>query len=67
MDYGSGGQWRETAMVQLWGSVQNRLEREDGATMVEYAIMLVLIAAVSMLIITTIGTDIRGIFDSVDF
>jgi Flp pilus assembly pilin Flp len=54
-------------VVQLWGSVQNRLEREDGATMVEYAIMLVLIAAVSMLIITTIGTDIRGIFDSVDF
>ena len=48
-------------MSKLWKMVQATIGEEDGATMVEYAIMVVLIAAVSMLIITTIGTDLRDI------
>ncbi len=37
---------------------------ERGATMVEYAIMLALIATVSMVVITTIGQDVLGAFAS---
>lgn len=37
---------------------------EQGATMVEYGIMVALIAAVSIVIITTIGTDVLAMFTS---
>ena len=53
--------------MRIWELLATRFEREDGATMVEYAIMLVLIAAISMAIITTIGLDVRGLFESADF
>jgi len=35
---------------------------EQGATMVEYAIMVALIATVSIVVITTIGQDLLGAF-----
>jgi pilus assembly protein Flp/PilA len=40
--------------------------RDDGATMVEYAIMLALIAAVSIGIVTILGTAIQGLFSNVN-
>jgi pilus assembly protein Flp/PilA len=55
------------AMMKMWGSVQTRIVREDGATMVEYAIMVALIAAVSMLAITALGIKVGALFDSVNF
>ena len=54
-------------MMQLWIGIQTRIEREDGATMVEYAIMLALIAAVSMLAITALGIKVNVLFESVNF
>ena len=54
-------------MMNLWGSVLTRIERENGATMVEYAIMLALIAAVSMLAITAVGIKVGALFESVNF
>ena len=51
-------------MMQMWGRLWKRLGREDGATMVEYSVMVVLIAAASIVIITTIGTDVRDLFES---
>ena len=54
-------------MMKHWDSVKNLLVREDGATMVEYAIMLGLIAAVSMLAITAIGISVNDLFESVNF
>lgn len=44
-----------------------RFVRDDkGATMVEYAIMVALIAAISIAVITLIGTDVQGAFQSVE-
>lgn len=38
------------------------LHSEEGATMPEYAIMVVLIAAVCVLIVSAIGVDVRSLF-----
>lgn len=42
------------------------LKDEDGATMVEYALMVALIAAVVMGIVTTLGLSISGMFSDVN-
>jgi pilus assembly protein Flp/PilA len=39
---------------------------EEGATMVEYALMLALIAVVSILIITSLGGHVKDQYTSVD-
>lgn len=39
---------------------------EEGATMVEYALLLALIAVVSILIITSLGTKVQTTFTSAD-
>ncbi len=42
-----------------------RLMCDDrGATMVEYAVMAVLIAAVCISVVVTLGTKVSGLFDS---
>ncbi|MDG3004752.1 Flp family type IVb pilin [Paludisphaera mucosa] len=47
-------------------SFLNRLvSEEDGATMVEYALMVALIAVVVMGAVTTLGTALSGKFDTV--
>lgn len=33
-------------MVQIWSFIQSRFHRESGATMIEYALILVVIAVV---------------------
>jgi pilus assembly protein Flp/PilA len=38
---------------------------EDGATMVEYSVMIALIAAVCIGIVTTLGTQVQAAFQSV--
>ena len=45
----------------------NRLTRkQEGATMVEYAIMVGLIAVVSILVVTAIGLDVKRVFGIID-
>lgn len=39
---------------------------EEGATMVEYALMLALIAVVCILVITALGGKVRDTFQNVD-
>lgn len=39
-------------------------KEDDGATMVEYGIMVALIAAVSVAIVTTLGISVRDTFTS---
>ena len=41
------------------------VKKETGATMVEYAIMVVLIAVVSIVIITGLGTEVSNTFNKV--
>lgn len=49
-------------MKQIASSVRSFLHDEEGATMVEYGIMIALIAAVCVGIITTVGTQIQAAF-----
>ena len=41
------------------------IRNEDGATMVEYALMVALIAAALITVVTTLGTAIKGQFTAV--
>ena len=49
-------------MRSFYQSVVRFLEREDGPTAVEYAVMLALIIAVCIAAITTLGTNANGVF-----
>jgi pilus assembly protein Flp/PilA len=40
-----------------------KMQDETGATMVEYALMLALIAVVCIIAVTTIGTNANAMFD----
>ena len=46
-------------------SVVNFLQREDGPTAVEYAVMLALIIVVCITAITTLGTNANSTFNTV--
>ena len=41
-----------------------QLGSDEGATMVEYGIMVALIAVVSILVVTELGLDVFGAFDN---
>jgi len=41
------------------------LRDDEGATMVEYGIMVALIAAVCILVITTLGTQVQAAFQTI--
>jgi pilus assembly protein Flp/PilA len=45
-------------LKQLW-------TEEEGATAVEYGLMVALIAAVIITVVTTIGTNLNTVFDTV--
>jgi pilus assembly protein Flp/PilA len=52
-------------MKNLMNSVVNFLQREDGPTAVEYAVMLALIIVVCITAITALGTNANKTFTSV--
>ena len=54
-------------MVQFFTYVQTVLSDEDGATMVEYAFMVTLIAMAAFLAVTAFGLGVRSLFDLVVF
>jgi pilus assembly protein Flp/PilA len=56
---------RSGFMRKLGQAVLDFLQREDGPTAVEYAVMLALIIAVCIGTITTLGTNANGTFNSV--
>ncbi|MDK1290989.1 MAG: Flp family type IVb pilin [Actinomycetota bacterium] len=50
-------------MLRLWTALQSRIVREEeGATMVEYALMVALIAIVAIAAVTLIGTNVTSKF-----
>jgi Flp pilus assembly pilin Flp len=64
-DIGPGGQRRYGVMMHMWGRVRNRLGREDGATMVEYGLVVTLIALVALLSVTALGEKVLSFFELV--
>ena len=61
-------------MLKLFIAAQNKLaslkkffsKKEEGASMVEYAVLLALITAAVIVAVTTLGTNILNIFDKVN-
>lgn len=46
-------------------SLMNLVRDDSGATLVEYGLLLALIAVVSIAILTTLGGQVKGMFTSV--
>jgi pilus assembly protein Flp/PilA len=54
-------------MSKLYAKVANFFNKnEEGATMVEYGLMVALIAAVCVGVVTTLGGSLQSIFTTVD-
>lgn len=54
-------------MLDLWVKFQNKMQADDeGASLVEYALLLVLIAVVAIVVITQVGKNTSGTFSKVN-
>lgn len=51
--------------LQLAAYLESRLRREEGATMVEYGLMVALIAVVALLAVTALGVNVSGKFQDI--
>ena len=54
-----------TGAQTWWGDFRTRVTEEGGATAVEYALMIALIAAVIIIAVTFIGKEANSKFNSV--
>jgi len=52
-------------MQKLAGSMRKLLVREEGATMVEYGLMVALIAVVCIAAVTLLGSSIKTVFTNI--
>jgi pilus assembly protein Flp/PilA len=52
-------------MSQMINSVRKFFGREEGATMVEYGLMVALIAVVCIIVVGLLGVGIQGMFQDV--
>jgi pilus assembly protein Flp/PilA len=52
-------------MTKVFKLLNEVRQHEDGVTMAEYAILIGLIAVVSITVIQTVGTDILAVFTAV--
>lgn len=57
----------QSRMAAMKESIKRFLQDEDGATMVEYAIMAAFIAAVCYATVSTLGIKVLALFTSVQF
>ena len=57
---------KENAMLDLWVKFQNKMAADEGASLVEYALLLVLIAVVAIVVITQVGENTSGTFSKVN-
>lgn len=53
-------------MLRAWIALQNRFTDDEGATLVEYALLLVLIAIVAIVALQALGGSVNQTFDDVD-
>ena len=52
-------------LVSFWNDITGKDEKEKGATMVEYGIMVALIAVIVMVAVGPLGLAIQGLFNQV--
>jgi len=53
------------ALYSLMHRIPTSLKKQEGATMVEYAIMVALIAVVAIAAVSLLGRNVSGTFNSV--
>jgi pilus assembly protein Flp/PilA len=49
----------------MFARVKKFFVRQEGATMVEYGLMLFLIAVACVIVVTTLGTTLKGVFNTI--
>lgn len=52
-------------MLALWTKVTSWIKEERGASIIEYALLVVLIALVALVAIQLAGRDVSGTFQSI--
>ena len=52
--------------LRFWLALRERVRREEGQALVEYALILALISVVSILVLEALGLDIKGVFKTVE-
>jgi pilus assembly protein Flp/PilA len=56
----------QSQILRVYAALAARLEREEGQALVEYALILALIAVVSILILQALGLNVSRVFNSVN-
>jgi len=56
----------QTQIFRAYTALVGRLEREEGQALVEYALILALIAVVSILILQALGLSVSRVFNKVN-
>jgi pilus assembly protein Flp/PilA len=51
---------------RFWFALRERIEREEGQALVEYALILALISIVSILVLEALGVDIKNVFRTIE-
>ena len=52
-------------MKKLLSSLKSLVSRDEGASMVEYGLLVALIAVVCLAAVTLLGTNVAAIFDQI--
>ena len=52
-------------MLRMWTAIQSRFNDDEGASLVEYALLVALIAVVAIVAVTTVGEAVSSNFDNV--
>lgn len=52
-------------MIRLWAAIQSRMASEEGASLVEYALLVALIAVVAIAAIQFVGTNVSENFKEI--
>jgi pilus assembly protein Flp/PilA len=56
----------QSEIARVYLALRGRLGREEGQALVEYALILALIAVVSIAILTALGVNVSRVFNSVN-
>lgn len=52
-------------MLQAWNWIQTKMDSDEGASLVEYALLVVLIAIVAIIAITFAGEQVSDTFSEI--
>ena len=52
-------------MMRLWTEIESRLSSDEGASLVEYALLVALIAVVAIVAINLVGSGVSSNFNEI--